>query len=143
MRPETDNQPHDRSIPELIRQITTDMSNLIHNEIALAKVELKQSAAAAGAGAAMFGAAAVFALFALGFLFAALAAGLIALGLPAWASILIVTVLLFIGAAVFAMIGKKKVAKVSVTPTLTMDNVRQDVATIKAEVQHVKVRSRS
>ena len=57
-----------------------------------------------------FAGAAFFGLFGLGFLLTALAWGLVALGLATWLAFLIVAVLLFIGAAVLALVGKKALA---------------------------------
>lgn len=48
-----------RSIGEILSDVSTDLSTLVRQELELAKAELKQSATRAGAGAGMFGGAAV------------------------------------------------------------------------------------
>ena len=74
-------------------------------EIKLALLELKKKAGALGVGAGLLGGAAIFALFALGFLLAAAAAGL-ATSLPMWLSLLIVGAALVLLAGVLALIGR-------------------------------------
>jgi hypothetical protein len=47
----------DKSLGELVATATRDLSLLVHQEIALAKAEIKQDVAAAGKGAGLFGGA--------------------------------------------------------------------------------------
>ncbi len=61
-----------RSLGELIGEITTDLSTLVQQEIALAKAEATQSAKRAGKGAGMFGGAGFAGYFVLLFLSVAL-----------------------------------------------------------------------
>src|SRR6478672_4221787 len=49
----------DRSLGELISEVTEDLSTLMRQELELAKAELQQSATRAGKGAGMLGGAAV------------------------------------------------------------------------------------
>ena len=49
----------ERTIGQLVADATHDISSIVHNEIALAKTELKNDAKAAGKGAGMVGAACV------------------------------------------------------------------------------------
>ncbi|HOI03335.1 MAG TPA: phage holin family protein, partial [Dermatophilaceae bacterium] len=87
----------------------------------------------AGKGAGMFAGAAFFGLFGLGFLLTALAWGLVALGLATWLAFLIVAVLLFIGAAVLALVGKKALAHADPTPKRAISEAQQTIATIKGQ----------
>lgn len=64
------------SIGELIGDITTDLSTLLRQEVALAKAELTDTANKAGKGAGLLGAGGVAAHFGLLFLSVALAAAL-------------------------------------------------------------------
>jgi membrane protein implicated in regulation of membrane protease activity len=77
--------------------------------------------------------AAFFGLFGLGFLLTALAWGLVALGLATWLAFLIVAVLLFIGAAVLALVGKKALAHADPTPKRAISEAQQTIATIKGQ----------
>ena len=58
----------DRSLGELISEVTGDLSTLMRQELELAKAELQQSASRAGKGAGMLGGAAVAGYFVLLFL---------------------------------------------------------------------------
>ena len=128
----------DRSIGNIIRDLTADLSNLFRSEIALLKLELKESAAKLGTGGVLLGAAAFLGLIGVAFMFVTLTLGLVALGVPAWISSLIVTVLLFIGAVVLALMGKKKLETVNFVPTEAIDHIRTDIDTLKADVARVR-----
>lgn len=129
----------DRSIGQIIKDLTADISTLVRSEIALLKLEMKQSLAKLGGGFALLAAALVVALFGTAFLFVTLTLGLVALGVPAWASSLIVTVMLFIGAAVLALAGKKKLQAVSL-PTESVEHMKNDIETLKADISRVRSR---
>lgn len=120
----------DATTGELIARLSDQTSTLIRDEMRLAKAELSQSAKHAGVGLGMFGAGGLLAL--LGSM-AAVATAIIALSLvlPTWAAALIVTVALFLIAAVVALLGKKQVEQAKPTPERTMSNVKQDVAAVK------------
>lgn len=111
----------DRSLGELISDVTTDLSTLMRQELELAKAELQQSAARAGKGAGMLGGAAVAGYFVLLFLSIALwwAIGS-ATGLG-W-SALIVAVVWGIAAAVLYASGRSSLKSVRGLPR-TADTV--------------------
>ena len=79
-------------------------------ELKLALLELKRKAASLGVGMGLLIGAALFSLFALGFLLAAAAAG-IATALPWWLSLLIVGGALILLAAGLGMIGVQAVKR--------------------------------
>lgn len=114
-------------------QLSEQTSRLVRDELALAQVELKNTAKKAGSGAGLLGAAGVLALFGFG---AAVATAIIALALllPAWASALIVTALLFAAAGVAALLGRQ-VQQVSPTPERAVANVKLDVEELQ-EARH-------
>ena len=62
----------DRSLGDLISEVTTDLSTLMRQELELAKAELQQTATRAGKGAGMLGGAAVAGYFVLLFVSIAL-----------------------------------------------------------------------
>lgn len=128
----------DRSLGSIIKDLTADLSNLVRSEIALLKLELKESAAKLGTGGVLLAAAAFLGLVGVAFMFVTLTLGLVALGVPAWISALIVTVLLFIGAVVLALMGKKKLATVNFVPNESIDHIRTDIDTLKADVARVR-----
>ena len=61
--PSTVGEPRDtdelreRSLPELLKQLSEQTTRLVHQELELAKAELTEKGKQAGAGAGMFGAA--------------------------------------------------------------------------------------
>jgi uncharacterized membrane protein YqjE len=128
----------DRSLGTIVKELTADLSTLFRSEIALLKLELKDTAAKLGGGTAMFLTAAFLAVFGIGFLFVTIVLVLVRLGVPAWVSTLIVTVLLFAGAAVLAMMGKKKFAAVQFVPTESIEQIKTDIETIKADISRVR-----
>ncbi|HUR80524.1 MAG TPA: phage holin family protein [Thermoanaerobaculia bacterium] len=130
----------DRSLGTIIKDLTADISMLIRSEIALLKLELKDAAAKLGGGAAMMGAAVFLALIGLAFLFVTITLGMVALGLPAWLSSLIVTVVLFVAAGILVVLGKKKLAGVNFVPSESIEHIKTDIDTLKADVARARSR---
>ncbi|MDQ6799427.1 MAG: phage holin family protein [Acidobacteriota bacterium] len=128
----------DRSIGTIVRELMENISTLFRSEIALLKWELKDTAAKLGGGAALFAGALFVALFGLGFLFVTIVLGLVALGVPAWLSALIVTVVLFVTAGVLALLGKKKFAAAQFVPKESMDKIKSDIETLKADITRAR-----
>src|SRR6476619_1807553 len=94
----------DRSLGELISEVTEDLSTLMRQELELAKAELQQSASRAGRGVGMLGGARVAGYFVLLFVSIALWWAIVsAIGLG-W-SAAVVAVSWAIVAAVLAMVG--------------------------------------
>lgn len=127
-----------RSLGAIIKDLTADFSTLFRSEIALLKLEIKDTVAKLGGGIAMFAGAVVFALLGVSFLFVTIVLGLVALGVPAWLSSLIVTIVLFAGAVVLAMRGKKKFAGVNFVPTESIEHIKSDIDAVKADISRVR-----
>jgi hypothetical protein len=130
----------ERTLGSIVRDLTEHFSTLFRSEIALLKLELKDTAGKLGGGVAMFIGAAFLAVFGVGFLFVTIVLGLMRLGVPPWVSTLIVTLLLFAAAAVLAMMGKKKFAAVQFVPEESVRQIKADVETIKADIERVRSR---
>ena len=130
----------ERSLGTIIKDLTADLSNLFRSEIALLKLELKDSAAKLGGGAALMAAALFLGLFGLAFLFVTITLGLVALGVPAWLSSLIVTVVLLVAAGILVMMGKKKLQGVNFVPNSSIDHIKGDLDALKADVARVRSR---
>jgi hypothetical protein len=113
----------DRSLGDLISEVTTDLSTLMRQELELAKAELQQTATRAGKGAGMLGGAAVAGYFMLLFVSIALwwAIGS-ATGLGG--SAIIVAVIWGVIGAVLAAIGRKSLRSVRGLPK-TADTVKK------------------
>lgn len=130
--PDSDNA----STGELISRLTEQTSTLIRDEMRLAQTEMAAKAKHAGTGLGMFGAGGLLAFFGIAGLVTT-AILLLALVLPAWVSALIVTVVLFVAAAVVALMGKKQVEKATPpAPERTVENVKKDVAEVKEHARH-------
>ena len=108
----------DRSLGELISEVTGDLSTLMRQELELAKAEVQQSASRAGKGAGMLGGAAVAGYFVLLFGSIALWWAIGAATGLGW-SALIVAVLWGIIAAVLAVTGRNSLKSVGGIPKTT------------------------
>ncbi|MGI5215362.1 phage holin family protein [Plantactinospora sp. CA-290183] len=125
----------EQSTAELVQRATEQLSRLVRDELALARIELADKGRHAGIGVGLFGGSAALALCGLGVLVAAVVLAL-ALVLPAWAAALLVAVLLFAAAGVLALIGRRQVRRaVPPTPSAAAESVRADVKTVTAAVR--------
>lgn len=100
MSVEISTESRDRSLKQVVTDLKGDVTLLVRQEIALAKAELKEKAGGLAKQAAFFAGAGLLGYVGLLFLLAALALGLIALGVIAWLATLIVAVVVFLGAFV-------------------------------------------
>lgn len=128
----------DRSLGTIIKDLTADLTTLFRSEIALLKLEFKETVAKLGGGVAMFAGAVFLGLVGLAFLFVTIVLGLVALGVPAWVSALIVTIVLFIAAGVLAMMGKKKFSALQFVPSASIENIRTDIESIKGDIARAR-----
>ncbi len=108
---------------ELLSSVTKDLSDLVRQEILLAKVEATQSAKRAGTGAGMLTGAAVAGHFVLLFLSVALWWALGNVTGRAWSALIVVVVWAII-AAILGVLGKNNLQKVKGLPQTT-DTVKE------------------
>lgn len=121
----------DRGTGELIKQLSSQVSMLVHQEVELAKAEAAEKGKKAGIGAGMFGGAGVAGLLTLGSLTAFLIL-VLALAIPAWASALLVTALWGAVAGVLALQGRNKLREVGKpVPEKTVETVKEDLQWLK------------
>jgi len=104
--PETDG----RGLGATAKEVAEHASSLVRLELELATLELRRKVTSLGIGIGLAVGAAIFALYAVGFLFATIAAGL-ATAMSAWLALLIVTIGLLIVTAVLGLIGLSKIKK--------------------------------
>ena len=104
---ETDSRP---SLGATAKEVAEHASGLVRLELELAQLELKRKATNLGVGIGLAVGAAVFAFYAIGFVFATIAAGL-ATAMSTWLALLIVTLGLLIVTAILGWIGVKKIQK--------------------------------
>jgi hypothetical protein len=115
------------TIGGLIRGILTDLKTLVQEELALARVEIRDQAVRARAAAMSFGVAAGALLFGVAFLLIAMAMGIAELaGWPLWAGFLIVAVLLSVVGFVALAAGRRKLRTVSAVPEQTVTTLKEN-----------------
>ena len=98
-----------------LTDIRTRGQKLVELNVELLKAELKKKAQEYGGAIGMFAAAGLLALYALGFLLATIAVAL-ALFLPTWLALLIVTLVLFLIIAILVLAGRSKLQKLQAAP---------------------------
>ena len=118
--------PRERSIGELVKELSAQTSTLVRQEIKLAQAEVTEKGKLAGKGAGMLAGAAVGALLGLGALTALLIIILDSF-LPLWLAALIVTLLWFAVAAVLALSGKKALQSATPPAPQTVETVKEDI----------------
>ena len=128
---------HDRSLGELLKQLSEQTTRLVHQELELAKAEITQKGKQAGMGAGMFGGAGAIGLAALGALTACFILALNAV-MPAWLAALIVAVVYGIIAFVLVKQGQAKIkAAGPPVPEQTIETVKEDVEWAKTQKKSV------
>ena len=125
----------DRSLPDLLKQLSQETTQLVHQELELAKAELQQKGKQAGAGAGLFGGAGAIGLAALGALTACFILAL-DLVLPAWLAALIVAVVYGIIAFVLVKQGQARLRQATPpVPEQTIETVKEDVEWAKTQMR--------
>jgi Flp pilus assembly protein TadB len=102
----------ERSLTDLLFSAKEDALSLVKGEVELAKAEARVSAQRAGKGAGLFAGAGLLALTAWFLGHVAVAWGIVAAGLPAWAGFLIVTVADLLIAALLGFLGYREITRV-------------------------------
>jgi hypothetical protein len=123
----TSDDPRDASFGELVKQLSSDTSTLIRQEMALARAELKEQGKKAGVGAGMFGAAGLLGLGAFGALTACLIALLATAIDHTWLAALIVAIVYGAIAGLLALQGKNKIKEATPPAPQTVETVKEDV----------------
>lgn len=124
-----------QSTAELLKQLSTETTTLVRQELELAKAEMTEKGRQAGMGVGMFGAAGIVGFLALGALTACLIA-LLATAMQTWIAALIVTVVYAAIAGVLALTGKDRLNRATPpVPEQTQDNVKEDVRWVKTRAR--------
>jgi Flp pilus assembly protein TadB len=125
----------DRSAAELIKQVSEQTSRLVRQEIALARLEIRDKLKHFEIGAGLLGAAALCALFGAATLVAAVVLALATL-IAAWVAALIVAVVLLGGAGIMALSGKRQITQATPpAPEQAVENVHADIEEVKRSVR--------
>lgn len=133
---DTDSAPRgggdQRSLGEIVSDVTGDLSRLFQQEVELAKTELKQELTKAGKGAGLLGGAGVAGLYFLGFASLALV-WLLDNWLPVEAGAGIVALLWGLVAGVLALLGKKDLHEANPQLPQTQRTIQEDKEWVRAQ----------
>lgn len=119
------------SAGELVSRVSEQVSQLVRDELRLARAELTEKGKKAGRAGGLYGGAGLIALYGVAAFVAAAILGL-AGPVPDWAAALIVGAVLFVIAGVAAALGRREAAQAS--PPLP----QEAVAGLKEDIQIVK-----
>ena len=126
----------DKSLGDLVQDLSRQTSTLIRQEMRLAQAELTEKGRHAGKGASMFGGAGLIALYGVGALIAAAILGL-ATVLEPWIAAAAVGVGLLLIAGILALTGKREIEEATPPkPELAIESVQRDVETVKVRARH-------
>jgi uncharacterized membrane protein YqjE len=127
----------EKSLGEIVNEVSSKASLLVREEIELAKAEVTTKVSRIGKGVAAFGVAGFIALLGLIFLFEFLAFGIADwAGLKTWVGFAIVTILLFVLTGLAALIGLRLVKKgTPPKPEMAIEEAEKIRATIE-EARH-------
>lgn len=137
LSPEQPPEPAQASLGELVREATTHLSTLLRSEVELAKAELTAEVRKGVKGSLMFIVALSILIFSLFFLFIAIGE-ILDVWLPRWAAFSIVFGMMVLAAAVFALLGWRRVRSVH-KPERTITTVRETgevLAHLRPDHQH-------
>jgi hypothetical protein len=137
-RNDNGNELRERPIGEVAKELTSDLSLLVRQEIELAKAEMAEKGRTAAPGLGMFGGAGIVALCAAGAITAFLVL-VFSLFLPEWAAALIVGAVLAAVAYVLVKQGKERVAEAGKpVPEQTIETVKEDVEWAKTRASSAR-----
>jgi len=122
----------ERSLGEVVSDLSTDLSTLMKQEVQLAKVELKQEVSKVGKGAGMLGGAGLAGWFVLLFLSLALTF-LLDNWLPIEVAALITASVWAVIAAALALVGRKELREANPQLPQTQETLKEDVQWAKAQ----------
>lgn len=128
-------EAEERSVSELMQQLTEQTSRLAQKEIELAKAEMAIKGKRLGIGAGAFSAAGLLGLFAMAALTTAVILGL-ATAMEDWLAALIVAVGYALVAGALALVGRSKVqAAAPPVPEQTAESVKEDIRQTKSKAK--------
>ncbi len=140
-QPLTGRSTAELSTTELVRRATEQMSQLVREEIQLARLELSKRGRNTGIGAGLVGGAGVFIVYGTGALIAAAVLGL-ARVLPGWLAALAVGAALVAVAGLLILVGMILVRRAMTTPSDAVRSVRDDIGALTAAMRDSRGRRR-
>lgn len=124
-----------RSFGDLFGSLTSQLGQLIHKEVELARTEITSTAIRTGKNASLIGvgAAVVYGGF-LALVIAAIAL-LVTLGLAAWVAALIVGVVLLAAGYLLIQRGRSQLEAGSLAPTRTIETLKDDAELMRGRTR--------
>ena len=122
----------DKSLGELVSQVSSDFSELVSTQLELAKTEIKEEVARAGKGAGMLTGGGLAAYLAIVLLSFAAAWGL-SEAMPTGFAFLIVGVVWAAVAGALVMSGRNQLRSVHPVPEQTKQTIKEDVQWLKQQ----------
>jgi uncharacterized membrane protein YqjE len=123
-----------RSVPEILEDIASNLTQLVQAEFRLAKSELKEGAERVAGPGATLGAGAVLAFYGFGFLLLA-AVHALSLVMAGWLAALLVGGVLAVAAGILIGAGGTKLRRVNLIPDKTMRTLEEDVQWAKQQIK--------
>ena len=127
------------SIGDLVKGILRDVRQLMREEIALARVEMREQATRAKLAIAAIGTAALALAFGGTFLLLAVAIGIAdLLHWPTWAGLLAMALLLCVGGLAMLAAGRKRLRTVHAIPEETVETLKENSEWIAKRLSSAK-----
>jgi len=133
--PATDRGTTERSLPDLLSDLTTQMTTLVRQEVELARTEMTGKVSRAGRGAAMVGAGGAVAYAGFLVLAAAVVALLVEMGLDLWIAALIVGIVLAAVGGLLAYQGQNTIKRTSLAPERTVQTLKDDAEWVRGQTR--------
>ena len=134
----TTHDPTDKTLAELLSDLSQELAALMHQELDLAKAEVTAKGKRLGVGAGLLVGAGAVAFLGLGAVVACVIAAL-SQALPVWLAALLVGVVLLAIAGVLGVLGKTDVQRASPpVPEEAVESTKEDVAWLKTQVKSAK-----
>lgn len=122
----------DRSMADVLKDVVSNVQDMVRGEVRLAKAELREEATRSASAAKLIGIGGGLALLGAGFVLVAITQ-LLALVMPAWvASLLVGGVLAIAG---FVLLSKGRAQFTVPTPHKTIENVKENVQWMKDQTK--------
>jgi Putative Actinobacterial Holin-X, holin superfamily III len=125
--------PEKRPLGTVVASAVDGFRALARAHVDLAKLEVSEAASVRAQGVGMIGAAAVMAMYALGFVAAAGAAAL-ALVLPVWAAILIVAAVLLLVAGALVLVARRGLRTAPAPVERTRETLKEDARWARRQI---------
>lgn len=123
-----------RSLPEILEDIASNLTQIVRAEFRLAKTELKEGAEKVARPGAAVGAGVALAFYGLGFLLLA-AVYALSLVMAGWLAALIVGGVLTAAAGILISAGGMKLKRANLTPDKTIRTLEEDVQWAKQQIK--------